>query len=206
MFSKDAWRRSRGWLGPAALCLLASSSGVHAHSSLQDWGHFASGLVHPVTTPVHVLIIAGLGLLAGGRVPLNLKVPMTVFACLSALALLIASGGRIANVYPPLMMCMALFAGALLALEKRLSTMGLCVLFGVAAVLVGLDSGAEAGSTSAVFKTLLGTWIALGVLVFDIAVWVSMAGEAKWLKVALRIVGSWIVAVSLLILAFFFRK
>ena len=56
-----------------------------------------------------------------------------------------------------------------------------------------------------IIKTLSGTWIALVVLVCDIAIYVSLGAEAKWLQIALRVAGSWIIAIALLVLAFSLR-
>ena len=100
----------------------------------------------------------------------------------------------------------SLCAGALLALDKNPDTVLFCALFAAGAMAMGLDSAVEAGSAASVTKTLFGNWISLAVLVYDIAIYVSLGGEAKWLKVALRIFGSWIIAISLLVLAFSFRK
>ena len=51
-------------------------------------------------------------------------------------------------------------------------------------------------------KTLLGTWIMVVFLVFDIAYYTSLATRNQWPRVAIRIVGSWIISISLLVLAF----
>jgi hydrogenase/urease accessory protein HupE len=93
----------------------------------------------------------------------------------------------------------------LLALDKDPPPLPFCAISAAAALALGLDSGAEPGPASTIAKTLLGNWISLIVLVYDVAIYVSLGGEAKWLKVALRIAGSWLIAISLLVLAFSFR-
>ena len=196
---------SLGWLVPLVV-LFAFPTTAHAHSPIKGMGDFVNGLLHPLTSPTHVLIIIGLGLMAGRRSPLNLKAPLWVFVPLSALALTLTLTGWIKEVYPPLMICIALSAGAFLALEKTPPAVVTCALFGIAAFGLGLDSAVEADSASKVFKTLFANWISLSVLIFDLAIYVSLGAEAKWLKIALRVVGSWIIAISLLVLAFSFRK
>jgi hydrogenase/urease accessory protein HupE len=187
------------------LFLFAFPVTSHAHSPVKGMGDFINGLCHPLTTPSHVLVIVGLGLLAGRRRPFNLRAPMAVFIALSGAALLVATSCGIKAVHPALTIGVALGAGILLALDKNPSTLPFCALFASAALAMGLDSAAEAGSAAAVAKTLLGNWISLVVLVYDIAIYVSLGGEAKWLKVALRIAGSWLIAISLLVLAFSLR-
>jgi len=187
-------------------CLFAFPATAHAHSPIKGMGEFINGLLHPLTTPSQVLLIIGLGLLAGRRRPFSLKAPMAVFIALSGAGLILATVCRVQSVHPATLLGIALCAGTLLALDKNLDTLPFCALFAAAALAMGLDSAVEAGSFSSVAKTLLGNWISLAVLVCDIAIYVSLGGEAKWLKVALRIFGSWIIAISLLVLAFSFRK
>jgi len=188
------------------LLLFAFPATAHAHSPVKGLGDFYSGLLHPLTTPAHILIIVALGLLAGRRRPFHLKAPMAVFITTSGVALIAASVGGIKAVHPALLISIALCAGTLLTLDRNPGTLHFCALFAIAAAAMGLDSAAESASTAAVVKTLLGNWVSLAVLVCDIAIYVSLGGEAKWLKVALRIAGSWIIAISLLVLAFSFRR
>ena len=197
--------RSLQWL-PLLLCLFAFPNTAHAHSPIKGLGDFYSGLFHPLTSPAHVLLIVALGLLAGRRRPFQLKAPMAVFIALSGTALFVATTCGIKAVHPALTIGVALCAGILLALDKNLATLPVCVLFAVAAIAMGLDSAVEASSRTSMAKTLLGNWISLVVLVCDVAIYVSLGGEAKWLKIALRIAGSWIIAISLLVLALSFRK
>lgn len=188
------------------LGFLIFPASAHAHSPIQGAGDFVNGLLHPLTTPTHVLIIVGLGLLAGRGKRSELKMPMAVFVPLSGLAFILTTTGWIKAVYPPVLIGIALCAGILLALEKSPPPFALGSLFAVAALDLGFDSAVETGSTVTVVKTLLGNWISLIVLIADLAIYVSLGGEAKWLKIALRIAGSWIIAISLLVLAFSFRK
>jgi hydrogenase/urease accessory protein HupE len=187
-------------------CLFAFPATAHAHSPIKGMGDFINGLLHPLTTPSQVLLIVGLGLLAGRLRPFNLKAPMAVFIALSGAALILGTVGRVKSVHPAVLLGIAFCAGTLLALDKNPDTLPFCALFAVGAMAMGLDSAVESGSAASMAKTLLGNWISLVVLVCVIAIYVSLGGEAKWLKVALRIFGSWIIAISLLVMAFSFRK
>jgi urease accessory protein len=193
------------WLTLPLLLLLFPAT-AHAHSPMKGIGDFYSGLFHPLTTPSHVLVIVALGLLAGRRQPFNVKAPMAVFATLSGLALMVATVVGIKAIHPVLLLGLALGAGVLLALDKDPDTLSFCALLAAAALVMGLDSAVETGSTASATKTILGNWISLVVLVYDIAIYVSLGGRRRWLKVALRIAGSWIIAISLMVLAFSFRR
>ena len=196
--------RSRLTVVLAVLVFLPASA--HAHTAIKGLGEVINGLIHPVLTPSHVLILLGLGLLAGQQVPRNLKTPMLVFLPLSAAALLLTMTGLVTTVYPPILICIALAAGAVVALEASLPRLVSMALFAAAAIAIGFDSAVETGSAVAQLKTLLGTWISLGLLVFDIAFYVSFLTKPKWQKIGVRVVGSWLIAISLLVLAFSLRR
>lgn len=188
------------------LGFLLLPTSAHAHSPIAGAGDLINGLLHPLTSPTHVLVILGFGLMAGRGSREELKMPMGIFASLSGLALALTTTGWIKAVYPPVLICIALCAAVLLALEKTLPTVALGALFGAGALALGFDSAVETGATATVVKTLFGNWISLTVLVADIAIYLSLGRELKWLKIALRIAGSWIIAIALMVLAFSFRK
>jgi len=57
-----------------------------------------------------------------------------------------------------------------------------------------------------IVKSLLGTWIVVVFLVFDVGSYAALAGRKEWSQIGLRVIGSWIVAISLLVLAFELKK
>ncbi len=131
---------------------------------------------------------------------------MLVFVSGSALALLLTFTGWVSNVYPAILPGLALAAAVIVVLEKPIPPAGCYALLAASAVALGLDSGVESSSTGSVLKTLAGTWISLAVLLADIAIYVSYCTKKQWLKVGIRVIGSWIIAVSLLMLAFSLRR
>jgi urease accessory protein len=177
-----------------------------AHSMVSGTGYFAGGMLHLLTTPTHLLVLLSLSLLAGQHSPLDLKTPLSAFIPVSALALLLSTTGVVKTVYPAVLIAVALAAGILVALEKPLPAMAYRMLFAVAALAIGLDSGVETGTWGAIAKTLLGTWTALIFVVGDVAYYISLVGKKQWQKVGLRVAGSWITAASLMILAFALRR
>ena len=194
------------WLSLFALFSLVLPTSAHAHTTIKGMGDFVSGLAHPLTTPAHVLVILGLALLLGQHTPLKLKMPMLVFGPLSAVALLLTTTGIVKSVPPPFLICIALVAAIFVALEKPLPPLWCGALFAVAAIGVGFDSRVENGSTGVVIKTLAGTWISLMALVCDLAFYVSFCTRKKWQRIGIRVAGSWIIAISLLMLAFSLRR
>jgi urease accessory protein len=192
------------WL-PGALLLLALPVTASAHTAISGVGDFFGGVLHPLTTPTHLLVLLGLGLFVGQHPPLNLKIPLAVFIPISALALLLTTTGLVKTVYPPILIGVALVAGILVALGKPLPAVASGLLFAIAGLALGLDSAVETGTATTIAKTLLGTWLGLILAVADLAYYLSFFTKQKWQQVGLRVAGSWITAASFMILAFALR-
>ena len=188
---------------PVAL-LLAVPATAGAHTVISGVGDYFSGVLHPFTTPAHLLLLLGLGLLVGRQAPLKLKTPLAVFIPISALAL--TTTGLVKTVYPPVLISLALLAGALVALARRPPPLAIRGLFGVAALALGLDSAADNATGWGIVKTLLGTWTGLIILLADTAYYSSRFTRWQWQRVGLRVAGSWITAAALMILAFALRR
>jgi len=198
-------RCGSGLLPGLGLFLLPTTM-ARAHLAVEGVGEVVNGALHPLLSPAHVLVFLGLALLLGQRVPLDLKTPMRVFAPVSAAALLVTLSGRVSSVSPPLLIGLALCIAALVALEVKLPRLvvgGICAAAGCG---IGLDSAVEGGATLAAFKTLAGTWLSLNAAVFYLAICVSHAEDKPWARTAIRVLGSWIIAISLMVLAFSLRK
>lgn len=191
---------------PVLGLFLTLSSTAHAHMTVEGAGEIVNGVLHPLLTPAHVLILLALGLLLGQRVPLDLKRPLRVFAPASALALALTTTGKIPSVYQPMLIGIALCLGILVGLAVKLPRLGSGVICAVAALGIGLDSAVETGSGFTVFKTLFGTWLSLNVAVTYLAICASHGADKPWARTGIRVVGSWIIAISLLVLAFSLRK
>ncbi len=117
------------------------------------------------------------------------------------LALIITTTGLIRAVYQPILIAFALGAAIPVALERPVSSVAYRGLSAAAAFTIGFDSAPEPVSTGVLIKTLLGIWIMVIFLVFDVAYYTSLAMHKHWSRLGIRIVGSWIIAISLLVLA-----
>jgi urease accessory protein len=194
------WRRTLllATLAFFSLCLPAAA---RAHSTIQGLEGFSGGALHPLTTPAHLLVIVAFGLLTGQRLPLNLKAPFVIFVPCLTLALIFTTTGLVKAVYQPVLIGLALCAAIAVALEKPLRPLAHRALSAAAAFAIGFDPAPEPSSTGVLVKTLLGTWIMVIFLVFDIAYYTSLAMRGNWPRLGVRILGSWIIAISLMVLA-----
>ena len=190
----------------AVAALLAFPSTASAHLTIQGAGDLGNGALHPLATPSHVLILLSLAILLGRRVPLDLKFAMLVLAPASAAALLLTTTGGVNGVAQPFLIGLALVIAALVALDVDPSREFIAGLCAAAAIGIGLDSGVESAGAAAVAKGLSGTWLSMNLLTGYVALCVSNGAEKPWARIAMRVAGSWIIAISLMMLAFSLRK
>ena len=70
-----------------------------------------------------------------------------------------------------------------------------------------MDSGVNPGTAGwATAKTLFATGLSLFVWVVNVAYYSSRLPTYQWMKIGVRVVGSWIVAIAFLMLAFSLRR
>jgi hydrogenase/urease accessory protein HupE len=196
----------------AARCALSTvtlflPAAARAHTTIQGMNEFVSGAAHPILTPAHVLIVIGLGLLAGQQPFSWLKMSMIGLMAASALALGLTTMTWVTAVYPPALISFAFILGVFVAADLKAPVWSGILIFVIGGTVIGLDSKSDAGSRPAMVKTLIGTWASLALLVFDIAYYASMGIQRKkWLAIGVRVIGSWILAISVLMLAFFLKR
>ena len=200
---KTPLRLNRAWL--VFLLLLLFPASAQAHSDLR-MGAFAGGLLHPVEVPSHLLILLGTGLRLGQHPPFRLWIFLAIFAPAAAAALLTTVMEKSISIPQPFLMCIALCVGALISSGITTPAWFNHSLLVVAAIAIGLDSGISGVPAMVVAKVLFATWVCLLVIIGYIAFYVSLLPPYKWLQIGVRILGSWIVAISFLVLAFYLKK
>jgi len=128
---------------------------------------------------------------------------MLAFATGCAAALLLTTCIAIPAVSQYGALVVAVVCGLLVAASVRLPVGLRATLAAVAAIAVALDSGVDGAPTVlATTLTLLGTWVSTSVLVANVAYYTSLCPQRQWVQIGLRIAGSWMAAVSVLVLAF----
>jgi urease accessory protein len=197
-------RRSILFRVTLATTLIAAPS-AHAHLMNTGLGPFSDGLTHLIATPEDLLPVIALALLAGLRGP---RFGRAVLFALPVAWLVGSAAGLLLG--PPITLPVAetivtIGLGVLLATDRPLPLIwvaGLAVLLGL---LHGILNGSELPKTSS-----SGQISAAGVaLALFVAVSLS-AGQAAsmrvpWARVAVRVAGSWIAAIGLLMLGWAVR-
>jgi urease accessory protein len=191
------------WL-TLAITLIAAPS-AHAHLMNMGFGPFYDGLARLFVTPEDLLPVIALALLAGLRGPrfgraVLFALPIAWLAG-SAAGLMLAQPITL----PLAETILTIALGALLATDRPLplaAVAGLAILLGL---LHGILNGSELPKTSS-----SGQISAAGVAAALFVAVSLLAGQAAsvrvtWARVAVRVAGSWIVAIGLLMLGWAMR-
>ncbi len=185
-----------------ALGLTFGADAAWAHVASAQAGAFYAGLLHPLTAPEHVLPMLALGLLAGQRGLHEGQGVLLAFI----LALTIGAGLAPSGVTPrwisPLNVGSLVVIGGLVAASWRLPIGLLYALALGFGATHGHANGAAlpSGLSPAIFALGLATAASLttgyGLVVTDALSRLKPA----WPRVAVRVAGSWVAAVGILVL------
>ncbi len=174
-----------------------------AHGSIQGMGAFSGGLVHPLLTPAHLLALLSLGLWLGQQQPLRLRAPLLAFLPFAAAGLLATTRFAVPSAAQAVLTGLALCVAILVAAAARAPRWIVTPIFALAGLALGLDSGVDGGpGTADAAITLCATGISLSLCFVNFAYYVSLIPPRTWTRVGIRVAGSWIAAICLLVLAF----
>jgi urease accessory protein len=191
------------WLTLATTLIAAPSA--HAHLMNTGLGPFSDGLTHLIVTPEDLLPVIALDLLAGLRGP---RFGRAVLFALPVAWLVGSAAGLL--LVPPITLPVAetivtIGLGVLLATDRPLPLIwvaGLAVLLGL---LHGILNGSELPKTSSSGQiSAAGVAVALFVAV-SLSAGQAASMRVPWARVAVRVAGSWIAAIGLLMLGWAVR-
>jgi hydrogenase/urease accessory protein HupE len=173
---------------------------AQGHPVIEGVSGFHAGLLHPLFTPAHWLALLALGLLLSQQTGMHRRVLSIVFA-----AVLLAAIGAIAAAFvftegSNVLLAAAVLAGALTALSRPLPLALTAALVAIVASAMQFDSVPQEISAQPTLLSLAGTAVAAWLTVILVA---AMAAQVRreWVRIAVRILGSWIAASAMLVLA-----
>jgi urease accessory protein len=195
-------RRAAAGLAPALLLLPGTAL---AHSAIPGIGGFYNGLLHPLLVPAHLLVLIALGLWLGQQALPRVELTLQAFGLLLlaglALSAFVAPGG----VQMTLLLACALATGLLAAAARPLPRAATTALAGLVALLLGLDSASDASGARAQAIALAGVAVGVLLLLLNVVALTAYASR-PWLKIGVRVLGSWSAASALLVLALALRR
>jgi hydrogenase/urease accessory protein HupE len=185
------------------MTLLAPSL-AHAHLVTTGLGPFYDGAMHLALSPEDLLglfaaaLLAGLGGPQAGRWTLAILPTAWLFGA--------AVGLTVPDVpsFPGLSIMTFVALGLLVALDVKLPAAGVALIAGLFGLVHGLFNGVALAAANAGMINVLGIVTAVFVLLLLISAAVVSLRPA-WTRIAVRVAGSWIVAVGMLMFGWLYR-
>ncbi len=164
---------------------------------------FLGGLLHPLAVPAHALALLALGLLIGQQRARFAPFAAFVAGLGAGLAALAFAVG--ATSAADVLLAGAALAGLLVALARPLPTLVSALVAVIAGLALALDSPPEVTSLAAATVMLIGTGLGACLALAIVVVGASYVTR-DWQRIGIRIVGSWIAASAILVLALRFAR
>jgi len=187
-----------------AVLLLPLPATAWAHSPIEGLGDFFNGMLHPVFVPAHLLLVFALGLLIGQQgVFANLTAIWSYLLGVLIGAALAGAGFTLtdASIQELAVLLVAMGVALLVVLAVPLPRPALVLLGLAAGLLLGLDSVQAELEGTARHVALFGSAVALYLLLLYPMATAERFSVHPCLRVGVRIIGSWIAASALLVLA-----
>ena len=185
------------------LVLLPRTASAHLVES--GFGDFYDGALHLMVTPGDLLIVVGIALLGG------LQGSAVARAMLVSLLAGWVAGGLISLVLPATFSFdrIVVFAfgvlGVLVLIDRRLPRSLIIAVAIAVGVAQGLSAALSIRDQAVSWLWLAGALSSLAIIATLLAALV-VAARAPWMKIAVRAVGSWLAAVSVLMLGWALRS
>ncbi|HZX24180.1 MAG TPA: HupE/UreJ family protein [Woeseiaceae bacterium] len=190
----------------AALLFLAATLGVlpaaaHAHSPVEGMNEFYNGVLHPLLVPAHILLILATGLFIGQRGPRENRLALPAFFLAAAAGLALAGAGVAPDTVGGLLLAGTTAIGLLTAAGRRAPLPLYPAAGAFAGFFLGFDSTPEALDGRERILALVGTGVGLNLWLIYACGIADFFSKKPWQRVGLRILGSWVAASSILVLA-----
>lgn len=185
-----------------AICAVARfvlwPSAAFAHP-MQGVGDFYAGMLHPVTALETVLPILALSLLAGQQKRENAVRLLLVFPAALLVGAVLASFRPSFSALGLVQLSFAAILGGLVALARPLPKRLLLMLGALLGVAAGWANAGELTGDVSRFRFVAGLTI-VGLLLITYGVGLVRRLTVPWSRIAVRVVGSWIAAIGILVL------
>lgn len=177
---------------------------ARAHVPFAGLNDLYNGLLHPVVVPAHLLLVIATGLFLGKQGSRAVPPTFLVF-CAFTLGGLAATLLSIGTIGEPYLLGVAALVGLLIAANVRIPLPLCLAVAALVGALLGLDSSQDVLAGRAKFYSLLGSGLGLGFLFLYPLAFADYFGDKSWQKIGVRIVGSWVAASAILVLALSLR-
>ena len=166
---------------------------------MQGVGDFYAGMLHPVTAIETLLAILALSLLAGQQKRDNAVQLLFVFPAALLVGAVIASFRPAPSVLGLAQLAFTAILGVLVALARPLPAWFVSVLAAALGIAAGWSNAGDLTGDVSRFRFVAGL-IVVGLLLITYGIGVVRRLAVPWSQIAVRVVGSWIAAIGILVL------
>ncbi|HEV3276545.1 MAG TPA: HupE/UreJ family protein [Terriglobia bacterium] len=185
--------------GLAVFRLLLWPTAVSAHP-MPGVGDFYAGVLHPLTAIECLLPMIALGLLAGQQVRKSAILMLAAFPPGLTAGAALGSFAPAPTVVGWINLGSMAVLGLLVAARRSLPPIVAVALSTVLGITIGVANGSELGSQVSAYRFIPGLALA-GLFVVAYGIGSVRALRPPWLQIGFRVLGSWIAAVGILVLA-----
>ena len=172
---------------------------VEAHSVNKQFGDFYGGMLHPITALEHLVPILGLGLLAGQQGTTRARWVLLLFPIGLLVGTTVATGMEPSSLVEWFNRVSFVVLGAVIAGAVRLPLPVLAASAIVLGFSHGYENTADISSSVAVHLFIPGV-IVTGIFMIAVFAAASVSRVVEWQKMAIRVIGSWIAAIGILLI------
>ena len=184
--------------------LLLAPSVAQAHLVTTGLGPFYDGAMHLALSPDDLLGLFAAALLAGLRGPQAGRWTLAILPVAWLIGAMAGLNLRGVPALPGLSILSFVVLGVLVALDVKLPAWAVSTLAGLFGLLHGLLNGAALYEANAGVLNVVGIVTTVFVLLLLVSAAVVSLRPA-WTRIAVRVAGSWVVAVGLLMFGWLFR-
>ena len=185
-----------------ALAVLSLAPGpLWAHAPIEGLGGFYNGLLHPILVPSQLLLLIATGLFYGQQGASANQPAIAAFAAAALIGLGIAWFAGELGIEMALLAA-TIVISVLVASSPRLPLYLTSVILALAGLALGIDSAQDALAGKERFGSLLGSGISIYLIFLFVMGWSDFDHGRHWQKIGVRIIGSWVAASALMMLAF----
>ncbi len=186
----------------ATLVFTVTVPSASAHAVGQTLGDFYSGFLHPFSVLVYALPLLVLSIFVGQQGKVKTRRSMAVFIVALISGLAFPSVQDQARIFIALNYASFIFLGISVAASFRAPSLLLFTVVGIFAFTFGYLVGFELPLAASPFLFAIGVITGFVMLLIWIAA-VTLSIQKYWFQLGLRVVGSWVAAIGLLLMGLY---
>lgn len=181
---------------------------AHAHAAFAGAGDFYAGVLHPITSPEHIMLLLAFGLLAGQNSRQRCSFLLAVFPVAVLTGALASQHWQVPQNMLVINVSTVIAAGIFLAIGRQLPRFVLGLFAAVVGIAFGMANGAAIEGQMAPAAFFSGV-IAVAFLTLA---YLMATGDGLlklrqgWINIGLRVAGSWTIAIGVLVLSLASRQ